>query len=82
MTENLSVLPCRSRLLEQGYFFSHFGQTHGMVPLILKRVFTLHLGVTHILPVAVALILQINLLKVVESTKKGTPLLSTHKIFH
>jgi len=53
-----------------------------MVPLILKRVFTLHLGVTHILPVAVALILQINLLKVVESTKKGTPLLSTHKIFH
>jgi len=29
-----------------------------------------------------SLILEINLLKVVESTKKGTPLLSTHEIFY
>jgi len=31
---------------------------------------------------AIAQVLQINLLNVVESTEKGTPLLSSHEIFH
>jgi len=47
-----------------------------------KEFSRLHLAVTHKIPVAIALTLQINLLKVVESAKKGSPLLSSHEIFH
>ena len=61
----------------RGYFFSHSSHSHIAWFLWSWKEFArLHLAVTRILPVAIALILQINLLKVVESTKKGTPLLS------
>jgi len=47
-----------------------------------KKFSRIHLAVIHIIPVGIALILQINLLKVLDSTNKGTPLLSSHETFH
>jgi len=44
-----------------------------------KEFSRIHLVAPHIIPVGIFLILQINLLK---STKKWTPLLSSHEIFH
>jgi len=61
--------------------FAFLGQAH-RGSFYLEEFSRPHLAVTHIIPVAVALVLQINLLKVVESIKKGTPLLSTHETFH
>ena len=83
---NHKFLPCRSAR-GRVFLFAFLGQPH-RGSFDLEEFSRLDLAVTHKIPVATALILQINLLKstkilkVIESTKNGTPLLSSHEIFH
>jgi len=80
-SQSAKTLNPHSTVLERRYFFSHSSDSHIAVPLILKWVFADSLAVTYIIPVEIALTLQINLVKVVESTKNNITLLFSNKIF-
>ena len=80
MTENLSVFAL-PKYSSKGVSFRILGTATSWLLWSWKEFSQIHLAVTHIIPVGIALMLQINLLKVVKSTKKQTPLLSSHH-FH